>query len=78
MGDLNEPRGSASVSLLAPGGKEAYAQAGAGYVATFPREHPLLQIDQVLTGPRLKATDYRVLDPGVGRHWMQWARVEAR
>lgn len=77
IGDLNSPRGSASISVLAPGMREAYAQAGAGYVATFPQRFPLVHIDQVLTGAGLKATDYRVIDPGFGRHLLQWARIEA-
>jgi hypothetical protein len=79
VGDLNSPRGSASLSLLSGGMDNAYDQGGAGYVATFPQRFPLVHIDQVLCGPRLKATDYRVIDPGKWRrHLLQWARIEAR
>lgn len=76
IGDLNSPRGSASIGVLAPGMREAYSQAGAGYVATFPERFPVVHIDQILTGPGLRATDYRVIDPRMGRHLLQWARVE--
>ena len=29
-------------------------------------------------GNLLYMTDYRVIYPGVARHWMQWARIEPR
>lgn len=78
IGDFNSPRGSYSLTLLGPDLTNAYDQAGAGYVATYPRQFPLLHIDQAFTGPTLRATDYRIIDPGRGRHLMQWVRVEPR
>ena len=46
--------------------------------ASFPRGWPLLHLDQVLVAPWLRAQDYRVLDPGIARHKMQWTRLTAR
>lgn len=78
LGDFNTPRGSASLQRLAPGMSNAYDQGGAGYTASFPRGWPLLHLDQVLVAPWLRAQDYRVLDPGIARHKMQWTRLTAR
>lgn len=75
IGDLNNPRGSASLGRLAPGFHNAFDDGGAGYAATFPRTFPLVHIDQILLTDHMRASDYRIIDPGVSRHRMQWARI---
>jgi hypothetical protein len=71
MGDLNIPRTSASLTVLAPGMHNAYADAGRGWSATYPRRFPLVHIDQTLLAPGLRADRYRVFDPGIGHHYAQ-------
>jgi hypothetical protein len=78
MGDLNIPRGSASLSRLAPGMHNAYADAGRGWAGTYPRRFPLVHIDQMLLGAGVRAAQYRVFDPGIGHHYAQVAEILAR
>jgi endonuclease/exonuclease/phosphatase family metal-dependent hydrolase len=49
--------------------------AGPGVIVTYPRATPLLHIDHVFVGEGLRATGYRVFDPGVGRHCAQLADI---
>jgi hypothetical protein len=74
VGDFNMTRGSASVKMMFPGLAHAYDQAGRGYGATFPRGFPLYHLDQALLADTVQATDYALVDPGIGRHLAQ--RVE--
>lgn len=78
VGDLNIPRGSASLTILAEGMANAFDQAGHGLVATYPRERPLLHLDQMFVGHRHRANKYSVLFGDSGTHAMQWARIVAR
>jgi hypothetical protein len=64
VGDMNIPRGSASLRLLAPGMTHAFNQGGAGFAGTFPRNRPLLHIDHTFLGRGLRAARYRIADPG--------------
>ena len=68
VGDFNMTRGSASVKALVPGLAHAYDQAGRGYGATFRRDFPLYHLDHTLLSGTLTATDYAVVDLGIGRH----------
>lgn len=68
VGDFNITRGSASLSLLAPGARDAFATAGTGWGATYPRARPLVAIDQVLVRGPWFAARAEVVDPGFGRH----------
>lgn len=68
VGDFNITRGSASLALLAPGAREAFATAGVGWGGTYSRTRPLLAIDQMLVGERWRAARAEVFDPTVGRH----------
>jgi hypothetical protein len=74
VGDFNMTRGSASVKRLFPGLAHAYDEAGRGYGATFRRGFPLYHLDHTLLADTLTATDYALVDPGIGRHLAQ--RVE--
>jgi endonuclease/exonuclease/phosphatase family metal-dependent hydrolase len=75
-GDFNTPRGSWSIGQLVGLMRHAREDgAGAGVIVTYPRAAPLLHIDHLFVGAKLRARGYRVLDPGVGRHWAQVAEV---
>jgi len=78
VGDFNMTRSSASIDRLFPEHRNAYNDAGHGYAATFPREFPLFHIDHILLDGSLEATDYDVIDPGVGSHRAQAATIVAR
>ncbi len=76
VGDFNIPRGGASLSMLFPGMRNAYGEAGAGYSATWPRTGfktpiPMYHIDQMFVGASLKAARYEIVDPGFGYHMFQ-------
>ena len=82
MGDFNTPRGSDSLGRLAPGMKDAFAQAGYGRAGTwhFDVRSRLARalgslgdwhIDLALTGPGWEANGYRLIDPGTGPHEIQ-------
>ncbi len=71
VGDFNMTRGSASVKTLFPGLAHAYDQAGRGYGATLPRGYPLYHLDHTLLADTVQATDYALVDLGIGRHLAQ-------
>lgn len=75
VGDLNTPRGGGAIRRLFAGYREAFDEAGHGWGATFPRRWPLWHIDRMLAGPAIRVIDYDILDPGVGRHRAQAARI---
>jgi hypothetical protein len=75
VGDFNLTRDSASLKMMFPALHHAYHQAGHGYAATFHREFPLWHIDQMLLGSGLRALDYQIKNPGIGRHRAQWAVI---
>jgi endonuclease/exonuclease/phosphatase family metal-dependent hydrolase len=77
-GDLNIPAHSASLRVLAPGMTDSAAQAGVGYIATWPRRRPVYQLDHVMLAPWLRADRYRVIDPGMAEHRMEWVEVAPR
>jgi hypothetical protein len=77
-GDFNTPRGAESLAtLLAPLSHARDAGAGPGVIVTYPRAAPLLHIDHVFTAQHLRASTYRVFDPGAGRHKAQVADLRA-
>ncbi|MCL4211360.1 MAG: hypothetical protein HRU76_09140 [Phycisphaeraceae bacterium] len=78
VGDLNTPRGGGAIRRLFPTLREAFDEAGHGWGATYPRERPLWHIDRVLLGPAVKAIDYDIIDPGVGRHRAQAVTIIKR
>jgi hypothetical protein len=75
VGDLNIPRGAASLGLIAEGMTHAFDQAGWGLKGTFPRQQPLMHVDHLFVGPDFEATRYRVYDGGSGRHRFIAARI---
>jgi len=68
VGDFNTPRGSASLSEIVGSMANAFDQAGRGISATYPREWPVVAIDQAFVGPDLRARKYDVLDLQEGQH----------
>jgi hypothetical protein len=76
MGDMNTPRASASLSLLAPGSRDAFAQAGTGWSRTFPGFFPVLAINNALLDKQLRCVRYRILPMGLTRHRAQLLEAE--
>jgi endonuclease/exonuclease/phosphatase (EEP) superfamily protein YafD len=68
VGDFNITRGSASIGLVAPGTREAFAEAGVGWGGTYSRTRPFLAIDQMMVADTWTAARAEVIDPGLGRH----------
>jgi hypothetical protein len=68
LGDFNIQRGSASLASVFPDHVHAFAQAGRGYGATFPRERPMYHIDHILLRDPWRALRYDIEDTGQGRH----------
>jgi hypothetical protein len=77
MGDCNTPRGSYSLSLLHANMHHAFDDAGRGPDYTYPRQWPIIAIDQILLSPRLVASHYEILDLGGARHRAQLAVLHA-
>lgn len=71
VGDFNIPRGSASLGVLAPGYANAQRWARPGWHFSWPRQVPLLHIDQVLVAPGWRGLGYHLADPGLGMHLSQ-------
>ncbi len=78
IGDFNITRGGAALRTAFPDLEHAYDQAGHGYGATYPRAFPLYHIDHVLLDDSLQALDYRLVNPGLGRHVIQITDVRPR
>jgi len=80
VGDFNLTRGSASIDVIFDGLDlhHAYDDAGRGYSASFPRAPlPLWHIDHIFLGPALRAVQYELVDPGIGRHMAQRAMLRS-
>ena len=75
LGDFNTVRGGAAIQKFAPKMQDAFAEGGIGYGATYPRIFPLLHIDQLLLGPRVRVKHYEIIDTGSGEHRMQIASI---
>lgn len=71
IGDLNIPRGSYSIGLMAPGFENAQRRARPGWHFSWPRTPTLLHIDQAFVAPGWSALGYRLVDPGIGFHEAQ-------
>lgn len=78
LGDFNLTRGSTSLKRMFPQMHHAYDDAGRGLGASFPRRRPIVHIDHVLLAEELRATAYRLVNPGVSRHRAQIAHVVGR
>lgn len=86
IGDFNTLRGSASLRIIAPGYRDAFAQAGHGRGRSWsPRisnrwlRQPFKladwHIDLALTAPGVRATRYQLIHPGLGSHAAQLVDV---
>ncbi|MCH7572251.1 MAG: hypothetical protein IH891_04985 [Planctomycetes bacterium] len=78
VGDFNTPRGSRSLSILFPDLHHAYDDAGRGYGASFHRAFPLYHIDHILLTADMQATSYELVNPGLGRHYVQVATIRRK
>lgn len=77
LGDFNITRGSGSLSVAFPDHREAFAEAGSGWGASFEEPRPLLHIDLFLAGPRVRAAWCRLWPVGP-RHRAQETWIEPR
>jgi hypothetical protein len=68
VGDFNTPRGSESLKVIAGNLHHAFTDAGRGYSATWPRQLPIIPIDQAFLSPRLFATGYHIVNLGAAKH----------
>lgn len=68
VGDLNTPRGAASIPRLVGPSRDAWRSGGRGYAATWPRRAPLWHIDQAFITDELECVGYRVIDFGRSEH----------
>ncbi len=75
IGDFNMTRGSASLRSIFPQLEHAYDQAGWGYGASFRQDFPLYHIDHALLASTVRAVDYDLIDPGFGRHLIQFVQL---
>jgi endonuclease/exonuclease/phosphatase (EEP) superfamily protein YafD len=75
LGDMNTPRGSASLGLVSLGFPHAFEQSGRGYVATWPRHRSLFHIDHMYIAPGLRAASYETIDMGISEHRAQTAEI---
>lgn len=75
VGDFNAPRRSRMLSRLPDGYRHAYDEAGSGWSASWPVPLPLLSLDHVLCGPRVRAVGYRLRSTPWSDHRLQVAEV---
>lgn len=75
VGDFNTPAASASLGVLVGDAEHAFDQAGRGWARSFPASRPLVHIDHIFVGGGLRATEYRLMDLGAGRHLAQYAVI---
>jgi len=78
IGDFNMPLGSTALASLFPDLEEAWHTAGEGWGPTFPRQWALYRVDHIFVGPRVRITNLRTHDPGMGRHRLQTMKIEPR
>ena len=78
VGDFNTLRSSRSLSILFPDMHHAYDDAGRGYGASFHRAFPLYHIDHILLTADMQATSYELVNPGLGRHYVQVATIRRK
>lgn len=71
VGDMNTPRGAASLTRLTRGMPHAFDQGGFGYAATWPLPLPIIHIDHAFVAPWLECSRYRIVRPGMGWHAQQ-------
>lgn len=76
LGDVNLDAGSRSLSRAYPALDPAFAVAGEGHAASYPRRWPLWQTDQMLVSPQLPVCRYRFIDLGFGTHRAQELSIE--
>jgi len=76
MGDLNLDAGSRSLATAYPKLEPAFDVAGEGYAASYPRDWPLWQTDQMMVAPDLPICRYRFIDLGFGTHRAQELSIE--
>ncbi len=75
LGDMNTPRGSASLREIVGSMPHAFDAAGRGPAWTWPARFPLTHLDHIFVSARFRPVDYQILDLGGGTHRAQLADV---
>lgn len=71
VGDFNIPRRAWSLQFLVGDFKPVFEEVGFGPDGTYPRQIPMLGIDQMFASRSLVPFDYELFDPGFGTHLAQ-------
>jgi len=74
-GDFNALDESVIMRRCFPGFRDALAEAGTGWLATWPRRMPLWRIDHVMLGPQVRCLSGWTVNPGTSEHMMTMVRV---
>lgn len=75
MGDFNTPLDSVHFRPLQRQHQNAFAEAGDGYVATWPAPLPVLSLDQIWTNGRFKPIYCKHFSNSNSDHQIVWARL---
>jgi endonuclease/exonuclease/phosphatase family metal-dependent hydrolase len=75
IGDFNMTRNSFAIQTMFPELHDVAIDSGVGVLASFPVEYPLYHIDHVLIGSQLRAANYKLINPHIGRHRIQVAEI---
>ena len=75
LGDMNTPRGSASLREIVGSMPHAFDAAGRGPAWTWPARFPITHLDHIFVSARFRPIDYQILDLGGGTHRAQLADV---
>ena len=75
VGDFNMTRNSAAIKYLFPKMQDACDSGGCGLLASYPRAFPLYHIDHILLNKTLQANQYKLINPHVGRHRVQFCEL---
>jgi hypothetical protein len=75
IGDFNMTRNGFAIQTMFPELHDVAIDSGVGVLASFPVEYPLYHIDHVLIGSQLRAANYKLINPHIGRHRIQVAEI---
>lgn len=68
-GDFNDTPASFAVNKMGAGLKNAFREKGSGFGATYNGDFPNYQIDYILTDPKFKVINYKVLKKKLSDHY---------
>lgn len=75
-GDFNDPPSSYTYNRLSHNLKDAFVESGRGFGNTYNGLIPLLRIDYILHGKKLKSTDFKVTKENLSDHYPVSCRLQ--